>query len=219
MENFMSMAGSPAQIHLHRSLPVWLRWDSFISRSGLVLSCLFLSFCVWAGAKPRWLPAYWGGKCLRAFRWWEATTVTLLDLFAQLLSAVVYVTQKPSAAEQNLGSRSCSGDEADACLALSISCVFFPILWQSAALIFPLGLIVISRSVIFLKTHHDMYLCSVWTYSMAHYSVMSDPGRVWATTHPLTSSTTMKSLPSPELYRIRPSGLVVLNWKKRCMDA
>ena len=36
--------------------------------------------------------------------------------------------------------------------------------------------------------------------------------------HPLTSSTAIKSLPSPELKRMKPSGEVVLNWKKRCMD-
>lgn len=37
--------------------------------------------------------------------------------------------------------------------------------------------------------------------------------------HPLTSSMTMKSLPLPELNRRSPSGAVVLNWKKRCMEA
>lgn len=35
--------------------------------------------------------------------------------------------------------------------------------------------------------------------------------------HPLTSSTAMKSLPSPLLKMMKPSGEVVLNWKKRCM--
>lgn len=37
-------------------------------------------------------------------------------------------------------------------------------------------------------------------------------------TNPLTSSTAIKSLPSPELKSIKPSGEVVLSWKKRCMD-
>lgn len=36
--------------------------------------------------------------------------------------------------------------------------------------------------------------------------------------HPFTSSTTMKSLPSPRLYRMSPSGEVVLNWKNKCME-
>lgn len=38
------------------------------------------------------------------------------------------------------------------------------------------------------------------------------------TSYPLTSSTTMKSLPSPLLKRMRPSEDVVLNWKNRCME-
>lgn len=37
-------------------------------------------------------------------------------------------------------------------------------------------------------------------------------------TYPLTSSTAIKSLPSPLLKRMKPSAEVVLNWKKRCMD-
>lgn len=57
----------------------------------------------------------WGwGEGLRTFRRCEATTVNLLDLLAQLPSAVVYATEEASADGQNLGSRSDSGDEADA---------------------------------------------------------------------------------------------------------
>lgn len=37
-------------------------------------------------------------------------------------------------------------------------------------------------------------------------------------TYPLTSSTAMKSFPSPLLKRMKPSADVVLNWKKRCME-
>lgn len=36
--------------------------------------------------------------------------------------------------------------------------------------------------------------------------------------HPFTSSTAMKSFPSPLLKKRKPSGDVVLNWKKRCME-